>query len=412
MTGFQALAAAAGLTALCGVFAVKILRVRGSLGVATSGAILSLAAYAAGAAFPAAEAAARELILAVDFKEAVFHGLLCFLLFAGAMHVDLARLKSWGWHVALLATVGVALSAVLVAAFLWLATAAIGVEIPFLWLLAFGALISPTDPIAVLALLKKVGAPEDLETKIASESLFNDGTGVVLFAVVVELASGASEPSIHAAGALFAREALGGLLLGAFFGAALHALLKSLDDAATETAVTLAGAVCVFALGEALHVSAALAVAVCGLLVGNGKKYSMSPETRSRLLPFWEMFDEILNMALFALVGLAMMAADFSWTAVAFGFACALAALLARLISVAAGIGALSWIPSKVLPGTIAAMTWGGLRGGLSLAMALSLPESPFKSLIVAGAWIAVMFSLLIQAPLMPRVLRRFKLVD
>ena len=413
MTGFQTMAAAAGLTALCGAFSVKVLKLRGSLGMAISGALVSLCAVAAGKAFPGADAQALALWNEINFREAVFHGMLCFLLFAGAMHIDLGKMKAWGWHIGLLATAGVAVSTFAVAAFLHGACLLFGFGVPFVWLLVFGALISPTDPIAVLALLKELGAPKDLETKIAAESLFNDGTGVVLFSVLLALATASGGESMGAAqvAGLFAREAGGGLLLGLGGGWAAHFLLSKIDEAATETAITVACALCLYALAEAIHVSAPLCVAAAGALIGNGKARSMSEATRAKLVPFWELLDELLNMALFAMVGLALVSAEFGLAGIAAG-ACAVAAgLFGRWVSVAAGFGALALASNKPARGALSAMVWGGLRGGLSLAMALSLPDSEWKGLMVGCAWFAVMFSLLVQATTMPALLRKKGLI-
>lgn len=407
MTTFQAFAIASGLSAFCGVLAIRLFRVGGSQGLTLAGAAVSLAAYLVGGVFPAADRVAKELWVAVNFQEAVFHGMLCFLLFAGAMHVDLPRMRKWVWHIGLLATVGVVVSALVVAGVLWLAASAFGVAIPFSWLLVFGALISPTDPIAVLALLKKVGAPRDLETKIAAESLFNDGTGVVMFAVLVAAASSAAPMGAGEMAWLFAREAGGGLALGGLVGFLGHKAVSWVDDAPTETAMTIALALCLYAGAEALHVSAPLAVATAGVVIGNGKRSSMSEETRARLLPFWSMLDEILNIALFALVGLALMAAEFSVLAVFAGAAAVVASLAGRAVSVSAGLGMLRGLRDKVAPGTVTAMTWGGLRGGLSLAMALGMPEGEWKGLMVTSAWFVVMFSLLVQAPTMGAVLKK-----
>lgn len=411
MTGFQLAAIMAGLTALCGALSAKVFRLKGGAGLAATGAALSLALTAAGALIPGAREGLHALLGQIDFKETL-HAVLCFLIFAGAMHMDLREASKWKMHVAVLATLGVALSAFAVAGFGYLACLALGVQIPFAYLLMFGALISPTDPVAVMALLKTAGAPKDLEAKIGAESLFNDGIGLVLFALCVSLVhSGSASIDISDAVLMFLREAFGGLGFGIVCGIGAHYLITSIEDAGVEAAITVAAAVCGYAGAEALHLSAPLAVAALGSCVGHGKALSMSQATREKLMPFWEILDEMLNMALFALVGLHLARMD--WTVqglVAGGIGIALA-LGARLLSVALPLWALSKI-AKPRPGTALAMAWGGLRGGLSLAMALSTPEGPWKATLVCATWIVVMFSLLVQAPTMGKLLRALGLTE
>lgn len=412
MSAFQILAFAAVLTAICSVFSIKVLKLNGSLGMAISGAAVSALAFVAGNLSPAVEHFAQSMWKSLNFQEAVFHGMLCFLLFAGAMHVNLAKMKRWGWHIGLLATVGVVVSTFAIAGLLWLLSQAVGYQIPWAWLLVFGALISPTDPIAVLSLLKKLGASKDLEVKIAAESLFNDGTGVVIFSVLLAMASASEPMGASQIAGLFGREAIGGLVAGLLAGWFVHKLLSSIDEPGTETAITLACALGLYAGAEAIHVSAPLAVAACGIVVGNGKSKSMSQQTQAKLLPFWEMVDEMLNMALFALVGVALMATEWSVAALLAGCAAIVASLAGRWLSVGAGLGALHVLGQKTAKGSVAAMTWGGLRGGLSLAMALSLPESPWKSTLITSTWFVVMFSLVVQATSMSMLLNKVGLIS
>jgi CPA1 family monovalent cation:H+ antiporter len=407
LTPFQSLALASLLTAGCAAFAVKVLRIRGSLGMAASGSILSAGAYLAGMIFPSVGEHATHLWASLEFSEAVFHGMLCFLLFAGAMHLDLPALSKWRWHVLALATVGVALSTGIFAGVLWALSRLLGVEIPLPWLLVFGALISPTDPIAVVSLLKKLGAPQDLEIKIAAESLFNDGTAVVLFATFLAMAVGGTEFSAAGFAWEFAREAGGGAVVGLVGAGIGLVLLKSINDPPVEISITLALALCIYAGAEALHASAPLAVALCGVVVGNAKHRSMTPETLAKLMPFWETLDEILTMALFAMVGLALMGTNLGPSSLWMGMAAICAGLLARFLSVWLAVYMFPAARRPLLPGTVATMTWGGLRGGLSIAMALALPASPWRDMIVSCCWFVVMFSLLAQAPTMPWVLRK-----
>lgn len=406
LTSFQSLALASALTAGCAAFAVKVLRLRGSLGMAASGSILSAAAYLSGMFFPSVGAYAAHLWSSLEFSESVFHGMLCFLLFAGAMHLDLRALARWRWHVLVLATVGVILSTVIFAGGLWLLSQAVGLSIPFVWLLVFGALISPTDPIAVISLLKQMGAPKDLEIKIAAESLFNDGTAVVMFATLLALATGGAEPTAAGFGMTFLREAGGGAIFGMIGAACGHYLVKSINDPPVEITITIALALCIYSGAEALHISAPLAVAVCGVLIGNARHRSMTQETQARLVPFWETFDEILTMALFAMVGLALMGTNLQMSSLWMGMAAIVASIFARFMSVWLAIYAFPAARRPLLPGTVATMTWGGLRGGISIAMALALPPSEWRDAIVSCCWFVVMFSLLVQAPTMPMLLR------
>ena len=407
LTPFQSLALGSALTAGCAAFAVKVLRMRGSLGMAASGSILSALAYVAGMIFPQVAEHAAHLWNSLDFSEAVFHGMLCFLLFAGAMHLDLPALARWRWHVLALATLGVALSTAIFAGALWALSRLIGVDAPLPWLLVFGALISPTDPIAVVSLLKRLGAPQDLEIKIAAESLFNDGTAVVLFATFLAMAVGGSEFSASGFAWELAREAGGGLLVGGAGALVGLTLLKSINDPPVEITITIALAICIYAGAEALHASAPLAVALCGVAVGNAKHRSMTPETLSKLIPFWETLDEVLTMALFAMVGLALMGTKLGPSSFWMGLAAIVSGLAARFLSVWLAVYAFPAARRPLLPGTVATMTWGGLRGGLSIAMALALPPSPWRDMIVSCCWFVVMFSLLAQAPTMPWLLRK-----
>lgn len=405
MSGFQVLAILLGLTSLIAMISNNVLKLKGSVGLAMSGAIVSIFAYITGVVSPEAELFAQNLFKAINFEETIFHGILCFLLFAGAMHVDLNALRKWKWHIGVMASLGVVISTFVVATIGYYGTLILGVHIPYVWWLVMGALISPTDPIAVLALLKDLNAPKDLEAKIGSESLLNDGVGVVVFLTMLAIAV-KGDMQASEVGLLFAREAIGGISFGLITGVIGHYLLKATNDAPTETAMTLAFACGGYALAEAFHVSAPLAVAVMGIVIGNGISTSMVDNTQKKLLPFWHMLDEIMNMVMFALVGVAMMASQFSVINILVGVIAVVASLSGRLTSVGIPIFALTRT-QKVLKGTTAAMTWGGLRGGLSLAMVMSLPQNEYKDMLVTATWIVVMFSLLVQAPTVKLVLRK-----
>lgn len=411
MNTFQIFVVLAMLTAGTAFVTQAVFKLRGNIGMAIAGAAISLCAYVAGMVFPQAVEKTEALFSSLDFTHFILQGMLCFLLFAGAMHVDLRALFKWRRTVGMLVTVGVLLSALIVAFAAHLVCSLIGLDIPWPWLLVFGAIISPTDPVAVLALLKQLNAPKDLNAKIASESLLNDGTALVLFSVFLAAAVSPESLSLASAGLMFVEHVIGGLLLGAVLGLLGHFMLKVVNDAPTAVVMTMAYALGGYTLGDALHVSGPLVAAVMGLVVGHGRHSSMNEETQARFFPFWEMIDELLNMVLFLLIGLALISLPRSLSHIVFALAAIPCALVGRAVSVALPM----WIDSRsrALPdGTVQTMVWGGVRGGVSLAMVLSLPESPYKSYLVTATWAAVMFSLLVQAPTMGRVLRHYKLIQ
>ena len=413
MTKFHLFTVLATVTALTAFVNQAVFKLRGSLGMAVAGAAISFCAFIVGLIWPEVSDKTEALFASLNFTDTVFHGMLCFLLFAGAMHVDLRSLYKWKVTVSTLTTVGVLLSTLVVAFTSLLVCNLIGLDIPWPWLLVFGALISPTDPVAVLALLKELKAPQDLETKIAGESLLNDGTALVLFSVFLAMAVEGEQASFTTMTMLFAQKVFGGLLLGAVLGWLGHQLLRLVNDAPTAVVMTLTYALGGYTLGEALGVSGPLVAAVMGLLVGSGRHHSMDENTQSKLMPFWEMFDSLLNMVLFLLVGLALIALPMSGSYALFGCAAVLCALVARFISVSVPLALVSKAKSVQLPvGTVQAMVWGGVRGGVSLAMVLSLPDFHHKHYLVWATWAVVMFSLLVQAPTMGKVLRHYRLIE
>lgn len=412
MAKFHLFTVLATVTALTAFINQAVFKLRGSLGMAVAGATISLVAFIVGLIWPEVSDNTEALFTSFNFTDTVFHGMLCFMLFAGAMHVDLRALCRWKITVSLLTTVGVLVSTLVVAFTAGLVCDLAGIHIPWAWLLVFGALISPTDPVAVLALLKELNAPQDLETKVAGESLLNDGTALVLFSVFLAMAMQGESTSVAMIGVLFVKKVFGGLFLGAALGWLGHRLLHLVNDAPTEVVMTLAYALGGYTLGEALSVSGPLVAAVMGLMVGSGRHNSMTEETQSKLIPFWEMFDELLNMVMFLLVGMALIALPMSWGYAIFGGAAIACSLVGRFISVSMPLALVTKLKRVDLPvGTVQAMVWGGVRGGISLAMVLSLPESDYKPYLVTATWAVVMFSLLVQAPTMGKVLRHYKLV-
>jgi CPA1 family monovalent cation:H+ antiporter len=381
--------------------------------MAVAGAAISLCALIVGLIWPAVSVKSEQLFASLNFTDTVFHGMLCFLLFAGAMHVDVRSLYRWRVTVTTLTTVGVLMSTLVVAFTSMLVSNLLGLDIPFPWLLVFGALISPTDPVSVLALLRELKAPQDLETKIAGESLLNDGTALVLFSVFLAMALDGEKASVAHIAVLFAQKVFGGLLLGAFLGWLGHHMLRLVKDAPTAVVMTLTYALGGYTLGEAIGVSGPLVSAVMGLLVGSGRHSSMNEGIQSKLIPTWEMFDQLLNMVLFLLVGLSLIALPMSVSYALFGVSAIVCALVARYISVSLPLTLVykaKQIPLQV--GTVQAMAWGGVRGGVSLAMVLSLPDFNHKQYLVWATWSVVMFSLLVQAPTMGKVLRHYRLIE
>ncbi|NND20045.1 MAG: sodium:proton antiporter [Silicimonas sp.] len=347
----------------------------------------------------------RLIVGEIAFSDALLEGMLGLLLFAGALHVKLSDLREQWLLVALMATMGVALSTVIVGfGFSWLT------GMPLMIALVFGALISPTDPVAVLGVLREASLPKSLETKIAGESLFNDGVGYVVFLVLVGLAfPHGDDHGSGLAGAvrLFFQEALGGALLGVVLGWLTFRLMRRIDDYSLEVLLTLGLAFGGYQLAVWLHFSAPIMAVCAGLLIGDvGAAKGMSDETRRYVDAFWKLIDEILNAVLFLLIGIEVFAVTFGWDVVQTGLASIALALIARLAAVAVPVLILR--PFRTFsPGVIPIMTWGGLKGGISVALALSLPDSEWKPLILAATYMVVIFSIIVQGLTVARVANR-----
>jgi len=353
--------------------------------------------------------AVRGVLDGIDFHDTLMKGVLSFLLFAGALHVDLGELAGRKWAIGALATFGVLISTFLVGYGLYFACGFIGLDIPLIWCLVFGSLISPTDPVAVLGILKTVHINPELEAKIAGESLFNDGVGVVVFSIFVALAIGAGDADTIGTGEvieLFAWEALGGAALGLAAGFVAYRAMKSIDEYNLEVLITLALVMMAYAVAFAIHVSGPIAVVVAGLLIGNhGTRFAMSDETRDHVQKFWSLLDEILNSALFLLIGFEVVALTIDApTAIIMGLAVPLV-IGARFISVAAPLSILG-LRHSFTKGAIPVLTWGGLRGGISVALALSLPDISEKETILAITYGVVIFSIIVQGLTVKAVIR------
>ena len=348
-----------------------------------------------------------EILGGIDFNKALLHGMLSFLLFAGALHIKLDELSGQKWVIALLATAGVMASTFFVGGLSWLLLKVLGIPIPFIHCLLFGALISPTDPVAVLGILKTVGIPKSLETKIAGESLFNDGIGVVVFVILLELSGGGVDVTVGKVFSLFLTETVGGAALGLLFGFLAYRMLKGVNNYQVEVIITLALVMGGYTLADSLHTSGPIAIVVAGLLIGNrGRAFAMSDLTREHLDAFWELVDGILTAVLFLLIGLEIQVIPFNRAYVIAGIAGIGVTLLARWISVGLMVGALRPF-RRFSPGTVRILTWAGLRGGISVALALSLPAGPQRDVILVMTYITVVFSIIVQGLSLGKVVKR-----
>ncbi|GHA45827.1 sodium:proton antiporter [Amylibacter ulvae] len=388
------------LIVLAGAFGAinyLFLRLPSSIGILVVALLASLVVMGLDLAFPALGMTneIRIVVNEIEFSEALLEGMLGLLLFAGALHVKMGDLRQQGWVVALMATIGIGISTVIVGyGFSWLMGA------PILIALVFGALISPTDPVAVLGVLREANLRKELETKIAGESLFNDGVGYVVFLVLVGIAfptGDAHGEGLEGAAKLFVQEALGGAILGAVLGYLVFQVMRRIDDYALEVLLSLGLAFGGYQLAVYLHMSGPIMAVVAGLFIGDvGVKYGMTEQTRRYLDGFWELVDEILNAILFLLIGIEVFAVAFSMDAMLSGVIIIALALFARLMAVAVPIIMLKpfrTFPSDVIP----IMTWGGLKGGISVALALSLPDSEWKPAILTATYVVVIFSIIIQ---------------
>lgn len=340
----------------------------------------------------------RELIGSINFKEVLFDIMLSFLLFAGALHTNFEQLKIQRWPILVFATAGVLVSTFLVGTIMFFVLQLIGLNVDFIYCLLFGALISPTDPIAVLGILKQANAPKKLETKIVGESLFNDGVGVVVFLTILEIAKGGAEVTFGHVAEMFAVEVLGGIALGLLLGWITFRLMKSIDDYDVEVIITIAAVMGGTLLAQNFHLSAPLAMVSCGLIVGNDtvRNQAMSKITETYVDKFWELIDVLLNTILFVLIGMEMLILTFEKNYILAGLLAVPIVLICRYLSL--------WHPIKYfakklefIPNTNLIMTWGGLRGGISIALALSLTTDMHRELFLVITYIIVVFSIIGQ---------------
>ncbi len=468
---FEIIALLLTLAALLAYLNHRLLKLPTSIGLMVLSLILSMGIIAAGhTIWPGLVDDAQQLLHRIDFNEALMHAMLGFLLFAGALHVDLGALWNAKWPVGILASVGVLISTFIMGGFAYAIVNLLGLDVPFIYCLLFGSLIAPTDPIAVLGILKTLGAPKSLETKIAGESLFNDGVGVVVFLAILSIAglgtghptppavSTATSPAIthnntsiaatetlthdtqHASDStdnhsddhpvdahtadsnithiakLFIVEAIGGALFGLAIGAIAFAMFKSIDNYQVEIMVSLALVAGGYALAQRLHVSGPIAMVCAGLLIGNrGRALAMSDTTREHLDTFWELIDEILNAVLFVLIGLEVLLLTYRASYLEAGLLAIPAALLARFIAVGLPLLVLKRFHEHT-PHAVKVLTWGGLRGGISVALALSLRDSLGKQspvaydVILFMTYAVVAFSIIVQGLTIGKLLQRLGL--
>ena len=395
---FDVIAILITLTALFSFLNVRHFGLPSTIGVLAIALLFSVVVIIVGKlGIPSLRSVAAGFVGQIDFNEILLHGLLAYLLFAGGLNLKIHQLSDQKFAIALLSTLGVAISTLLVGGGAWLVLNCVGLPIPPIAALLFGALISPTDPVAVLAILRTLAIPQSLEAQIAGESLFNDGVGAVVFMVLLRIGTSSAHIGILEASKLLAIEAAGGVGFGLIAGLMTYWLLARVDDYKVEILLTIGLASGGYALADALGVSAPIAIVVAGLLIGNeGRERAMSEETRSHLDVFWEVVDEILNALLFLLIGVELLLLPLHR-----GYA--IASLLAIPLTLGARLVSVICVALILMPfrkierGTIPVLTWSGLRGGISVALALSVPNREYRDAIISMTYAVVIFSVIGQ---------------
>jgi CPA1 family monovalent cation:H+ antiporter len=353
----------------------------------------------------------KSIIASIDFKTVLLDEMLSFLLFAGALHTNFEQLKIQRWPILLFSTLGVLTSTFLVGIAMFFILQFLNFDINFIYCLLFGALISPTDPIAVLGILKKAEVPKKLETKIVGESLFNDGVGVVIFLTIFQMANlGVENTSVTDILQLFGQEVLGGIALGGLLGWISYKLMSSIDDYDIEVIITLAAVMGGTVIAHKLHVSAPLAMVTAGLIVGNEtvRSASMSDVTEKYVDKFWELIDILLNAVLFVLIGMEMLLLVFEGKYIIAGLIAIPVVLACRYISLFLPIN-LFKKKLDFVPKTNLIMTWGGLRGGISIALALGLTSEMHRDLFLVITYVVVVFSIIVQGLTVGALVKKLK---
>ncbi len=386
------------LTAVFGYFNFRFIKLPNTIGIMIISIFASLAIIVTGFFYPVFFQQTTHLISTIDFHTALMKVMLSFLLFAGAIHIDIKLLKKESAAVITFSTIGVLLSTFIVAALLFTVSAWFGLPLHFIYCLLFGALISPTDPIAVLGILKQAHIPATLETKISGESLFNDGVAVVVFITISEVIStGLQNITWIQVAWLFIKEAGGGVLYGLLLGYAGFWILRSINNYTVEVLITLAIVMGGYLGADYLHISGPLAMVAAGIITGNKSlEEGISNTSKDYINKFWELIDEVLNAILFLLIGFEMLIVPFNLTLFWLGCVAIIIVLLARLISVAIPVALLQY-KKTFERNAIPILTWGGLRGGISVALALSLPASSYNEVFVTITYIIVLFSIIVQ---------------
>ena len=405
-----------GLSALFGFFNHRFLHLPHTIGLVVIALLASLSIIGLNLIVPSAQIGQRvtDVLRQIDFNETLMHGMLSFLMFAGALHADFSAIKTSRLTIGVMSVFGTLISTFVIGASMWFLLGFFEFKFPFVWALVFGALISPTDPVAVLSLFKTVEVPDTLQAKMTGESLFNDGVGVVLFTVVLAIAL-ADEGHGGNIGPtevikLFFTEVAGGALLGLVAGYIGYRAMYGIDESSLEVLITLALVMVTYSLALSLHMSGPIAMVVAGLFIGNsGVKYAMSEKTRDYVLTFWTLIDEILNSVLFLLIGFEVLVVAESIENLWFALLAIPVTLFARTFSVTIPITILShW--ETFTKGAVPILIWGGLRGGIAVALALSLPDIKYKFAILTITYGVVLFSIIVQGltvkPLIKRVVR------
>lgn len=406
LSPFDAAAVLVVLVATFGYFNHRYCGLPASVAMTGMGAVASLVIIGIDYLLPAAglSEAAAQFLSGINFHKMLLEGMLSFLLFAGALHVDWAEMQRGRWPILVLSTIGVLVSTALIGGAFYYSSIAFGVGVPFVWCLVFGALISPTDPVAVMGVLKRTQCPPVLQATVAGESLFNDGVGVVVFSILLTAALNGEVISYSAAATEFLVEAGGGLLLGLGVGWVGFIAMRSIDEYNVELMITLAIVMGGYALGHWLGVSGPVAMAVAGLLIGNaGVAQAMSESTRDHVLKFWALVDELLNAVLFLLIGLEIIAIAPSPGLLLLAVVTIPLLLVVRTISVALPLQAMRTLTGRP---ALVTLVWGGLRGGISVALALSLPDGTARTAILTVTYVVVLFSVLVQGASVARVLK------
>ncbi|MBC8754226.1 sodium:proton antiporter [Kordia sp. YSTF-M3] len=399
------------LAAAFGYINVRFLKLPNTIGLMLITILFTLAVFALSYFDETLLNAERYIITQIDFRSVLLDIMLSFLLFAGALHTNFEQLKVQRWPVLVFATLGVLVSTFLVGIVMFYALQLTGLEVNFIYCLLFGALISPTDPIAVLGILKKANVPKKLEVKIVGESLFNDGVGVVIFLTIFQIAnSGPGNIEVLDVVKLFGLEVLGGILLGVLLGWVTYRLLKSIDDYDIEVIITLATVMAGTAIAHELHVSAPLAVVTAGLIVGNDtvRGNAMSKVTETYVDKFWELIDILLNTILFVLIGMEMLVIAFEVKYIVAGLLAIPIVLACRYMSL---LFPIKFFEKKLdfVPKTNLIMTWGGLRGGISIALALGLTNDMHRDLFLVITYVVVIFSILVQGLTVGKLVKKLK---